>query len=149
MLSGPACVALGQLNRVTPPSSLRLHYCSLTDTDWNGTLRVEILRSCKSLSCLWLTSPSGCPAWEGSAEGGGWNWHAVTRQWGKHDAGGDRELFWENSQLRARSERWSQKAGISVLRELAPALEHWELAGTHPSLHERGSVFYGFKQCTG
>lgn len=59
------------------------------------------------------------------------------------------ELFWENSQLRARSERWSQKAGISMLRELAPALEHWELAGTHPSLHERGSVFYGFKQCTG
>lgn len=41
----------------------------------------------------------------------------------------------------------AKRQRIRLLRDLANSLEHWDLAGAHPSPHERGSVFSSFKQC--
>lgn len=50
---------------------------------------------------------------------------------------------------RASPEHCSQKAEHQIIEGLANSLEHWGLAGTHPSLHERSSVFYSSKQLMG
>lgn len=41
----------------------------------------------------------------------------------------------------------AKRQRIRLLRDLANSLEHWDLAGTHSSPYEKGSVFYSFKQC--
>lgn len=114
----------------------------------DGTLQLEILHFCTCLCCLELLLPQaallGRECWTGQEPPHGYQAVGKARC----------RRGWRSCSGRTRTKEPALSTGakrqrIRLLRDLANSLEHWGLAGTHPSLHERVSVFHSSKQLMG
>lgn len=94
-------------------------------------------------------APSGCSAGEGMLSWAGASPHGYQAVGKARCRRGWRSWPGRTQTKEPALSTAARRQRIRLLRDLANSLEHWALAGTHPSLHERGSVFYSFKQLRG